>query len=133
MKVKSESVVAQSCLTLSNPMDYSSPGSSIHEFSRQEDWSGVPLGPGFPSSPQVLPTATASVPTPLAEPLANTGEVLFGQREEAHIDNERFEKVWLHISLLLRSLVRTLTERLSLGRLAAVSTPPHCASFPWSQ
>ena len=30
MKVKSESDVAQSCLTLSNPMDRSLPGSSVH-------------------------------------------------------------------------------------------------------
>ena len=30
MKVKSESEVAQSCLTLCNPMDYSLPGSSAH-------------------------------------------------------------------------------------------------------
>ena len=30
MKVKSESEVAQSCLTLSNPMDCSLPGSSTH-------------------------------------------------------------------------------------------------------
>ena len=30
MKVKSESEVAQSCLTLRNPMDRSLPGSSIH-------------------------------------------------------------------------------------------------------
>ena len=30
MKVKSESEVAQSCLTLCNPMDCSLPGSSIH-------------------------------------------------------------------------------------------------------
>ena len=29
-KVKSESEVAQSCPTLSDPMDYSLPGSSIH-------------------------------------------------------------------------------------------------------
>ena len=43
MKVKSESEVAQSCLTLSDPMDCSLPGSSIHGFSRQEYWSGVPL------------------------------------------------------------------------------------------
>ena len=43
MKVKSESEVAQSCLTLSDPMNYSLPGSSIHGFSRQEYWSGVPL------------------------------------------------------------------------------------------
>ena len=30
MKVKSESEIAQSCLTLSDPMDCSLPGSSIH-------------------------------------------------------------------------------------------------------
>ena len=30
MKVKSESEVTQSCLTLSNPMDFSLPGSSVH-------------------------------------------------------------------------------------------------------
>ena len=30
MKVKSESEVAQSCLTLSDPMDCSLPGSSVH-------------------------------------------------------------------------------------------------------
>ena len=30
MKVKSEREVAQSCPTLSDPMDYSLPGSSIH-------------------------------------------------------------------------------------------------------
>ena len=30
MKVKSESKVAQSCLTLSDPMDCSLPGSSVH-------------------------------------------------------------------------------------------------------
>ena len=34
MKVKSESEVAQSCPTLSNPMDCSPPGSSIHGISQ---------------------------------------------------------------------------------------------------
>ena len=43
MKVESESEVAQSCLTLSDPMDCRLPGSSVHGFSRQEYWSGVPL------------------------------------------------------------------------------------------
>ena len=43
MKVKSESEVAQSCPTLSDPMDCSLPGSSAMGFSRQEYWSGVPL------------------------------------------------------------------------------------------
>ena len=41
MKEKSESEVAQSCLTLRDPMDCSLPGSSVHEFPRQEYWSGV--------------------------------------------------------------------------------------------
>ena len=36
MKLKSEMEVAQSCPPLSDPMDYSLPGSSIHGISRQE-------------------------------------------------------------------------------------------------
>ena len=43
MKVKSESEVAQSCPTLSDPMDCSPPGSSSMGFSRREYWSGVLL------------------------------------------------------------------------------------------
>ena len=43
MKEKSESEVAQSCPTLSDPIDCSLPGSSVHGFSRQGYWSGVPL------------------------------------------------------------------------------------------
>ena len=41
MKVKSQSEVIQSCPTLSDPMDCSLPGSSIHGISQY--WSGVPL------------------------------------------------------------------------------------------
>ena len=43
MKVKSESEVAQSCPTPSDPMDCSLPGSSVHGFSRQEYWNEVLL------------------------------------------------------------------------------------------
>ena len=53
MKVKSESEVAHSCPTLSDPMDCSLPGSSAQGFSRQEYRSGVPL----PSLLKVLATA----------------------------------------------------------------------------
>ena len=42
VKVKSKSEVAQSCPTLSDPMDCSLPGSSVHVIFQQEDWSGVP-------------------------------------------------------------------------------------------
>ena len=37
----------QSCPTLCDPMDSSPPGSSVHGFSRQEHWNGLP----FPSPP----------------------------------------------------------------------------------
>ena len=51
MKVKHESEVAQLCPTLSDPMDGSPPGSSVHGiFQAQEYWSGVPL----PSPEKVL-------------------------------------------------------------------------------
>ena len=43
MKVKSESEVAQSCLTLSDPMDRSPPGSSIHGIfqARVLEWGAI--------------------------------------------------------------------------------------------
>ena len=43
MKVRSESEVAQSCPTLSDPMDCSPPGSSIHEIfqARVLEWSAI--------------------------------------------------------------------------------------------
>ena len=54
MKVKSESEVAQSCLTLRDPMDCSPPGSM--GFSRQEYWSGLPLpSPLWPQGASDLP------------------------------------------------------------------------------
>ena len=43
MKGKSESEVSQWFPTLSDPMDCRLPDSSIHEISRQEYWSGLPL------------------------------------------------------------------------------------------
>ena len=43
MKVKSESEVAQSCPTLSDPMDYSLPGSSVHGIfqARRLEWGAI--------------------------------------------------------------------------------------------
>ena len=43
MKVKSENEVTQSCLTLSDPMDCSLPGSSIHGVfqARVLEWSAI--------------------------------------------------------------------------------------------
>ena len=43
MKVKSESEVAQSCPTLSDSMDYSPPGSSVHGTfqARELEWGAI--------------------------------------------------------------------------------------------
>ena len=43
MKVKSESEVAQSCPTLSDPMDCSLPGSSVHEIFQAKvlEWGAI--------------------------------------------------------------------------------------------
>ena len=48
MKVKSESEVAQSCPTLSDPMDYSPSGSSIHGIfqARMLEWGAVAFSHG---------------------------------------------------------------------------------------
>ena len=45
MKVKSESEVTQSCLTLRDPMDCSLPGSSVHRIiqARVLDWGAIAL------------------------------------------------------------------------------------------
>ena len=48
MKVKSESEVAQSCLTLSDPMNYSLPGSSVHGIflARVLEWGAIAFSEG---------------------------------------------------------------------------------------
>ena len=50
MKVKSESEVAQSCLTLSDPMDCSPPGSSVHGIfqARVLEWGAIAFSRTFP-------------------------------------------------------------------------------------
>ena len=46
MKVKSESEVTKSCLTLSDPMDCSLPGSSVHGIfqARVLEWGAIAFG-----------------------------------------------------------------------------------------
>ena len=57
MKVKSESEVAQSCPTLSDPMDFSLPGSSIHGIfqARALEWGAIALSIPKMTILQILP------------------------------------------------------------------------------
>ena len=53
MKVKIESEVAQSCLTLHDPMDCSPPGSSVHGIfqARVLEWGAIAFSEGKPLDP----------------------------------------------------------------------------------
>ena len=61
MKVESESEVAQSCLTLSDPMDYSLPGSSIHGIFRATvlEWGAIAFSP--PEGESILNGLTQTI------------------------------------------------------------------------
>ena len=54
MKVKSESEIVQSCLTLSDPMDCSLPGSSVHGIvqARVLEWGAIAFSRRGPHTPQ---------------------------------------------------------------------------------
>ena len=57
IRLKVKALVAQSCLTLCNPVDCSPPGFSVQGLSRQEHWSGLPCPP-----PGDLPNPEISLP-----------------------------------------------------------------------
>ena len=56
MKGKSESEVAQSCPTLSNPMDCSLPGSSVHGISqaRVPEWGAIAFSDAVTTNTKIL-------------------------------------------------------------------------------
>ena len=56
MKVKSESEVAQSSLTLSDPMDCSLPGSSVHGIfqTRVLEWGAIAFSDKLTEHPSIL-------------------------------------------------------------------------------
>ena len=56
MKVKSESEVTQSCPTLRDPMDYSPPGSSVHEISqaRVPEWAAIAFSDAVTTNTKIL-------------------------------------------------------------------------------
>ena len=65
MKVKSESEVAQSCLTLSDPMDCSLPGSSVHGIfkARVLEWVAIAFSYSY-----------CGIPTEIKDPTVLSGK-----------------------------------------------------------
>ena len=71
MKVKSESEVTQLCPTLSDLMDCSLPGSSVHGIfqARVLEWGAIAFSaPRLPASPKFASTQAAALPTSASEP-----------------------------------------------------------------
>ena len=102
MKVKSESEVAQSCLTLRDPMDCSPPGSSLSMgFSRQEYWSGWPCpSPGDLPYPRIEPKSLRSPPwqagsLPLAPPGKPFVEEVVSEEGCSHCRENADMCVWM--------------------------------------
>ena len=99
MKVKSESEVAQSCPTLSDPMDCSLPGSSIHGIlqARVLEWGATAFEGGKSYWPELLGLALAEEAN-LASPV---------------LENSLFPNLlWLHLKQVLNSLT---SLKVSLG------------------
>ena len=65
MKVKSESEVAQSCLTLSDPMDCSLPGSSAHGIfqARVLEWGAIAFSNEVPRTVKLVESESTLVYT----------------------------------------------------------------------
>ena len=73
-------LVAQSYLTLCNPMDYNPPGSPVHGILQQEYWSGLPFSsPGNLPDPEIEPGSPAlQVDSLPSEPLPTSRAGIFG-------------------------------------------------------
>ena len=63
MKVKSESEVVQSCLTLSHPMDCSLPGSSVHGIFQARVLKWVAIAFSVTNLDSILKSRDISLPT----------------------------------------------------------------------
>ena len=74
-------LVTQSCLTLCNPMDWSPPGFSPMEFSRQDYWSQLPyLSPGDLPNPGIKPVSPALQADSLPPVQPGKGKLKYIQR-----------------------------------------------------
>ena len=71
MKMKIESDVAQSCLTLSNPMDCSLPGSSVHGIfqARVLEWGAIAFSANTPRCPSSAGSSQKDLDAPIPKEL----------------------------------------------------------------
>ena len=115
-------LVTRSYTTLSEPTDCSPPGFSVHEFSRQEHWSGLP----FPS-PEELPDPGIEPRSPALQadslPLSHQGSPiravgpLLNQLGMGEGDwKADFFMFCIHISFFLLQIINKMTLELKNGQ-----------------
>ena len=94
MKVKSESEVAQSCLTLSNPMDCSLSGSSVHGIfqARVLEWVAI----AFSGRRQETPVKSLGGENLLEESKATHSSILAWTEEPGGLKSIGSQGVGLH-------------------------------------
>ena len=87
MKVKSESEVAQSCPTLSDPMDSSLPGSSVHGIfqARVLEWGAIAFSKFYLSTDQNMVTVKNSQNTKRYPLLTNRSFCYFFTKDSFHL------------------------------------------------
>ena len=95
--------VAQSCLTLCDPMDYSLPGSSVHENlqSRILEWEAIPFSSDFPDPGIEMSCVALQADTLLSEP--NKWNTYIGRTEEG-IKSLQLTGSSLSIQMVITSL-----------------------------
>ena len=114
-------LVAQPCPSLGSPVDCAPPGSSVHGFSRQEYWSGLPgPPPGDLPNPGMEPRSPAlqtdsSPAEPPGKTLLRHGSFFlnwFTDSMQSQINSSRFLKIEMD-KLLLKCIWEKTQENQS--------------------
>ena len=130
MNVKSESEVAQSCPTLSNPMDYSPPGSSVHGIcqARVLEWVAI----AFSSQMQWSSKKILSKYVPTTKPCNSN----FNQISTEWGPKDVFPELWSGATKGRHLQIRKKVLRLRVSGMcpAALNQPSRlilCPERPW--
>ena len=122
-------LVTQSCLIFCSPMDYSSPGWSATDFSRQEYWSGVPFPtPGHLPNQRLEPTSIVS--PALADTTTSIPSVRTSNYNRLNYGKIMHSKASCYITCSCQS---SLSVNNSLGLCKWMDYANDCLEFvPWS-
>ena len=122
MKVKSEREVAQSCLTLRDPMDWSLPGSSVHGIFRARVLEWVAIAFSILTLPRgKFPRVNSSEPQSLETIFFHTGIFSFIQQPlsnaykgcEGYWEKDRSLPHWVHSLRKKRDVNKVTTSETS--------------------